>query len=174
MKKKQSAPITITQFKVSSQVPTAPRFTTGDSGSREVFGTGAQRDTRIGKGRFELITPIGLKRLADLYERGAVKYNPRNWEKGMPLSRFLDSALRHINDFNMIQLFKREGLDINGVKTHFDIDPNEDHLAAAAWNLMCIMHLELVRPDLVDYDKKAGGEDDQGGKGGQRHETSKN
>ena len=28
-------------------------------------------------------------------EKGAAKYADRNWEKGMPLSVFLDSALRH-------------------------------------------------------------------------------
>jgi Domain of unknown function (DUF5664) len=103
-----------------------------DSGKREKHKTGAVRDMRIGKGRFDLITPFGLKRLALVYERGAVKYELRNWEKGMPLSRFLDSAIRHINDY-------RTG------------DREEDHLAQAAWNLFCVIHFEdMNREDLFD------------------------
>jgi len=95
-----------------------------DSGEREVNNTtGMQRDTRTGKGRFDLIPPTYLKRLARLYEEGAVKYNDRNWEKGGPLSRFMDSALRHINDY-------REGCR------------EEDHLVQATWNLIAIIHFE--------------------------------
>src|SRR3954469_16270146 len=72
-------------------------WTTKDSGARESFPTGMVRDTREGKGRFDLIPPIPLRRLAGVYERGAAKYDDNNWKKGAPYSRFLDSALRHIN-----------------------------------------------------------------------------
>ncbi len=98
-------------------------FVTKDSGQRAKFETGAVRDCSDGKGRFDLITPIGLKRLAQLYERGIKKYGARNWEKGIPLWRFLDSAERHINDF----------------KTG---DRSEDHLAAVAWNALGYIHTE--------------------------------
>lgn len=106
-------------------------FVTKDSGKREQFDTGAVRDTRNGKGRFDLITPYGLKRLADVYERGALKYNDHNWEKGIPISRCMDSALRHLNQY-------MEGLG------------DEDHLAAACWNIMATMHFEEVKPELQD------------------------
>lgn len=106
-------------------------FITGDSGQRESFPSGMVRDVRHGKGRFDLVTPIGLRRLAQVYERGAAKYDDRNWEKGSPLSRFIDSAERHINDYKC------------GLR-------DEDHLAQASWNLFAVMHLEATRPELQD------------------------
>lgn len=108
------------------------QYVTKDSGSREEMPTGSVRDSREGKGRFDLISPFALARLAGVYERGAKKYADRNWEKGQPFSRFLDSAMRHLNRFAM-------GWD------------DEDHLAQAAWNLFAIMHFEeLERTELDD------------------------
>lgn len=113
-------------------------FTVNDSGKREEFPSGMVRDTREGKGRYDLITPFGLRRLAQVYERGAVKYNERNWEKGAPFGRFIDSALRHIEQYIM------------GAN-------DEDHLAHATWNLMAIMHFEeLGRTDLDDRPEWSG------------------
>ena len=94
-----------------------------DSGKRENFNTGSRRDTRKGKGRYDLISPIVMKRDAQHLENGAVKYGDRNWEKGQPLASYLDSAIRHLADFH-------EGLR------------DEDHLAAAAWNIFSIIHTE--------------------------------
>lgn len=108
-----------------------------DSGERQTWQTGSQRDTREGKGRFDLISPRFLKRLALVLEKGAVKYGDRNWEKGQPLSRYLDSALRHINCYLM------------GMR-------DEDHLAQAAWNLHSLIHTQelvwagLLPPELDD------------------------
>ena len=124
-----------------------------DSGKRESFGSGMVRDTRDGKGRFELITPVALRRLALVYEKGAAKYTARNWEKVSPLSRFADSAQRHLNDYQMISLFKREGIPLD--KLPADVNPNEDHLAQAVWNLCCIMHHEDLHPELDDLSVKA-------------------
>lgn len=98
-------------------------FVTNDSGMRESFDSGMVRDTREGKGRYDLITPFGLRRLAQLYERGAEKYAARNWEKGAPFTRFIDSAERHLEQYKM------------GLR-------DEDHLAAVAWNVFAIMHFE--------------------------------
>jgi hypothetical protein len=107
-------------------------YTTKDSGKREEMPTGSVRDTREGKGRFELISPFALRRLAGVYERGAAKYASRNWEKGQPFSRFLDSALRHLNSFAMGWT-------------------DEDHLSQALWNVAAIIHFqELGRADLDD------------------------
>lgn len=94
-----------------------------DSGERREFSTGSVRDTRTGKGRYDLISPIGLRRLAVHYENGAVKYGDRNWEKGQPLMSYLDSALRHLN-------------------TYIAGDRSEDHLAASAWNVFSFMHTQ--------------------------------
>lgn len=96
-----------------------------------MFGTGSQRDTRVGKGRYDLLSPIVMERDAKHMENGAVKYGDRNWEKGQPLSRYIDSAMRHIQKFLM------------GFR-------DEDHLAAARWNLGALMHTEhmIRRGDL--------------------------
>lgn len=104
-----------------------------DSGQRISYGDNkAIREPSDGKGRFDLVTPFGLMRLAKWYELGSKKYADRNWEKGMPFSRYIDSALRHINKYEM-------GLE------------DEDHLAAAAWNILAIIHHEeLGQFDLDD------------------------
>tara|TARA_Y100000034_G_scaffold135579_1_gene208097 strand:- start:2395 stop:2826 length:432 start_codon:yes stop_codon:yes gene_type:complete len=108
-----------------------------DSGERQSFDTGSVRDIQVGKGRFDLMPAYALYRLARHYENGAVKYNPRNWELGQPLSRYLDSALRHLNKVLM-------GLE------------DEDHLSAAAWNILGIIEtkkrieLGILSKDLDD------------------------
>jgi hypothetical protein len=75
------------------------------------------REPATGKGRFDLLSPESILALAQHFEVGANKYADRNWEHGIPLSRFTDSALRHTFQF-------------------MDGAGGEDHLLAAAWNLM--------------------------------------
>ncbi|MGE3809694.1 MAG: dATP/dGTP diphosphohydrolase domain-containing protein [Gemmataceae bacterium] len=94
-----------------------------DSGRRQEFATGAVRDQQTGKGRFDLLPAKAMARLAKHFEKGATKYQPRNWERGIPVSRFLDSALRHAFSY------------IGGEK-------GEDHLVAAAWNLIAALETE--------------------------------
>ena len=99
------------------------KYITKDSKKRRKFTTDAQRDVAIGKGRYDLISPIMIERIAGLLERGAIKYNDRNWEKGMPLSVYVDSGMRHFFKF---------------LEGHRD----EDHLVAAIWNLQALPHIE--------------------------------
>lgn len=94
-----------------------------DSGHRRKYPTGAQRDRAQGKGKYVLVSPVFLERLAKHLEAGALKYNDRNWEKGMPLQDFWDSAVRHLFQY------------LEGQR-------DEDHLAAAAFNVMGLMHTE--------------------------------
>jgi len=112
-------------------------YKTKDSGKRRKFGTGAVRDVNEEKGRYDLISPIMIERLAKLLQRGAIKYNSRNWEQGMELSVYMDSGLRHIFKF---------------LEGHRD----EDHLVAAIWNFQALLHIEeminrgLLPKDLYD------------------------
>lgn len=107
-------------------------YVTKDSGKREEMPTGSVRDSREGKGRFDLISPFALRRIAGVYERGSIKYADRNWEKGQKFSRCLDSALRHLNAFAMGWT-------------------DEDHASQAAWNILAILHFqETGRTDLDD------------------------
>jgi hypothetical protein len=103
-----------------------------DSGSRREFETGARRDMNSGKGRMDLLPAEAILRLTRWYELGAGKYGDHNWERGLPLSCYIDSALRHI--FKFIA-----GCD------------DEDHLSAAVWNLLAIMfHQHHEQDDLND------------------------
>lgn len=102
-----------------------------DSGERQEFQTGARRDTQSDKPRPFLISPFATERLAYVYARGAEKYGDNNWQKGMPYSRYLDSAERHIMRF-------KQGM------------VDEDHLAQAAWNLFAVMHHQAVGPQGLD------------------------
>lgn len=98
-------------------------FETKDSGEREVFKTGAQRDTRVGKGRYDLLQFRALGRVAKVAERGARKYGDDNWKLGIPERRFLDSALRHLSQYATGEL-------------------DEDHLGQAAWNILCMIEMQ--------------------------------
>lgn len=103
-----------------------------DGGDRISYGNGkAIREPATGKGRYDLISPYATRRLAKWYELGSLKYADRNWEKGIPYSRYIDSAKRHIDKFIM-------GMD------------DEDHLAAAAWNIFAIMHHQELGQDELD------------------------
>lgn len=95
------------------------------------FDTGAVREATPGRGRFDLASPYVRRRIALVYERGADKYADRNWEKGMPYSRYMDSALRHITQWQMRM-------------------DDEDHLAQAIWNLCAIAHHEEAGPEGLD------------------------
>lgn len=102
-------------------------FITKDSGARQEFDSGMQRDTQEGKARWDLLFPLNvpyeeqfLTRIADLLARGAKKYDPRNWEKASneeELERFQASALRH-----MMQWMAG--------------DREEDHASAVVFNLL--------------------------------------
>jgi len=94
-----------------------------DSGYRRKTKTGAQRDRAEGKGRYDLLPVAAIDRLAKQLEKGSIKYSARNWEKGMPLSWYMDSGLRH--------LFKH----LAGMR-------DEDHLAAALFNISGLIWTE--------------------------------
>lgn len=73
-------------------------FATLDSGERVDFPSGMRRDTDKGKPRFDLIPLPMLRRLADLYARGAEKYGDANWtlaDSPEEVARFKASAFRH-------------------------------------------------------------------------------
>jgi hypothetical protein len=91
-----------------------------DSGARQKFSTGAQRDIEEGKGRMDLLPFHAIIELAKLYEAGAKKYGDGNWRLGMPLSRYLNSALRHLFKFAM------------GMR-------DEPHEVQAIWNLCSLI-----------------------------------
>lgn len=104
-------------------------FITKDSGEREQYESGMQRDTESGKPRFDLMIPEGvpfeeqlLTRFAMLLSRGAEKYDARNWERGdseKEIDRAKSSGFRHFMQW------------ICG-----EID--EDHAVAVIFNIMVV------------------------------------
>jgi hypothetical protein len=105
-------------------------FITKDSGARAEFDSGMVRDLSVDKPRFDLLIPNGvpyeeqvLTRFAKLMQRGAKKYNARNWEKASgqeELDRFKESALRH-----MIQWYCGETDEDHAVAVFFNITAYE-------------------------------------------------
>lgn len=103
------------------------KWETKDSGERQVYSTGMQRDVSTNKPRFDLLVPEGvpykaqmLTRFAELMMRGAEKYDARNWEQAgtaEELARFKESAFRHLMQW------------ITG-------ETDEDHAAAVLFNVM--------------------------------------
>jgi len=96
-----------------------------DSGTRQEFTTGAIRDTAAGKPLLELLPSWSLMAWAWIMEAGARKYASRNWEQGMPMSRYLASAHRHLELYRM------------GFR-------DEPHLWQALWNVGGAIHTAVL------------------------------
>lgn len=102
-----------------------------DSGNRTKFDTGAVRDMHKDKGRMDLVPVTAIIELSKHCEEGALKYGERNVDKGIPQHSLIDSGLRH--------LFK-----------YLRGDKDENHLRAAAWNIMWALEQEVNKPELND------------------------
>jgi len=103
-----------------TQEHTISSYEIKDSGKRSEFETGAVRDIQTGKGRFDLLPWDVITDLAIHFEKGSLKYGDNNWRQGIPLSRFIDSGIRHFTKFIM------------------GVNDGEDHLIAAIWNFACL------------------------------------
>lgn len=108
-----------------------------DSGERTTFSTGAVRDMHEGKGDMASVPWEAILRLSRHYENGAKKYERWNFRKGIPVSSFIDSACRHLAKYQC-------GCD------------DEDHLAAAAFNVLGAMLMENTMPDMQDLPMRKG------------------
>ncbi len=84
---------------------------------------GATRSKKVDGLRYDLISPIGLKRLAKRYHVGAEKHGARNWEKGVPKEIVINHMFGHLVKYQEGNAF-------------------EDDLAAIAWNAFALMHYE--------------------------------
>lgn len=76
--------------------------------------------------------------VAKHFEEGAKKYGERNWQKGIPVCRYIDSAVRHLVKF------------LRG-------DDDEPHDRAFCWNILCAIWTCEHLPHLNDYAVKDGG-----------------
>lgn len=102
-----------------------------DSGNRRQFDTGAVRDMQEGKGRMDLLPWAAVMEVSKHCEAGAKKYGEHNVDKGIPLHSLCDSAARHLAKF-------------------MDGWQDENHLLAAAWNLLWAIQMQIKHPELCD------------------------
>lgn len=107
------------------------------NGSGVTFGSGAVRSSDAESTRYDLISPIGLRAVAEACAEGAKKYGDYNWERGMPAHDLLNHAIRHIYMF------------LGG-------DRSEDHLGHAAWGLMAAIHSLEVWPEINEGTLRSG------------------
>lgn len=68
------------------------------------------------------------------FEDGAVKYGENNWQKGIPVHCYIDSAVRHYLKYT------------RG-------DEDEPHERAFVWNLLCCIWTVKHKPELNEYRK---------------------
>lgn len=73
--------------------------------------------------------------VAKHFEEGAKKYGENNWQKGIPVKRYIDSAVRHH-------------------LKHIRCDNDEPHDLAFVWNIICGIWTCEHKPELNDYAKE--------------------
>lgn len=73
-----------------------------------------------------------LLEVAIHFEEGAKKYGENNWQKGIPVKRYIDSAVRHCLKW------------LRG-------DDDEPHARAFCWNILCAIWTCKHIPELNDY-----------------------
>ena len=95
------------------------------------FETGAIRGYSEGRGRMDLLPWHGVMEVSRHCEEGAKKYGENNVDKGIPMHSLADSAMRHMAKF---------------IAGHKD----EDHLRAAAWNILWALEFRETKPELND------------------------
>ena len=72
--------------------------------------------------------------VAKHFEEGAKKYGENNWQKGIPVRYYIDSAIRHYLKW------------LRG-------DQDEPHDRAFCWNIVCAIWTCKHKPELNDYRK---------------------
>lgn len=70
--------------------------------------------------------------LAEHFEAGAKKYGENNWQRGIPVHCYIDSAVRHFLKF------------LRG-------DSDERHDRAFCWNLICCIWTVRHMPEMDDF-----------------------
>lgn len=97
----------------------------------DTFETGAIRDSKKGVGRCDLLPMTAILELSKHCQEGAEHYGEHNVDKGIPQHSLCDSAMRHLVKY------------MRG-------DQDEDHLRAAAWNIMWALNQSVEHPELND------------------------
>jgi len=95
------------------------------------FDTGAIRDSQDGKEDYiETISWTAFKRYAEYMTEKKTKYGAGNFKKGIPISSYEKSLLRHIQKY-------LENKYENG-----QVETDQDHLSGMIFNIFGIIHEE--------------------------------
>ena len=86
-----------------------------------------ERASKIFKNQADMCLELAIH-----FEEGCKKYGERNWEKGIPIERYIDSAVRHYLKY------------LRG-------DKDERHDRAFVWNICCLIWTVDYKP--TDEDK---------------------
>ena len=113
----------INDLSTKAQKRIGRNFVIKDSGKRKQYPSGAVRDTNEGKIRYDLLPIECLKRVAEHYTKGAVKYGDNNWKKGIPTEDYIERACRHWAEYRLGET-------------------EEDHLSAVVFNIFGIIFNE--------------------------------
>lgn len=89
-----------------------------------------------GKLRFDLLPVEPLRKLVDVYTRGARKYADNNWRQGLAYGRVFGAMMRHAWAW------------WGGEQD--DPENGQHHLAAVAWGALTLIELEQTHPELDD------------------------
>ena len=92
-------------------------FELKDSGKREEFTTGSRRDTREGKGRYDLISPIALTRVMK-QENLITDINPRNTNEAVLLGIYY--AYAYQIDFDWKRIYTTARLFLEAIQYQED------------------------------------------------------
>jgi hypothetical protein len=118
-KNRKEAGIALPSYVITAKSPS-------DSGEvRIISPTGGQKGQKLE--RFELLPPMAMEEVAQVYGKGAEKYAPRNWEKGYSWNLSLGALERHLNKFKA-----REQRDELG----------NHHLACVVFHCLALMTFE--------------------------------
>jgi hypothetical protein len=79
--------------------------------------------------------------VAKHFEEGAKKYGENNWQKGIPLHSYFDSAIRHL-------------------LRYWNNETDERHDRAFCWNIICAIWTFENKPTLDDFTNKEGSADE--------------
>lgn len=106
----------------------------------KIVGQINERDTALrynaDKPRYDLLEPYAIEKLVEVFSKGASKYEPYNWMKGMPWSTMVASLKRHLAAFE-------KGED-------FDKETGLLHMAHCAWNALGIVSYYKYHPEFDD------------------------
>jgi hypothetical protein len=91
-----------------------------------------------GKPQLMLVPASTIYAIAEVLEEGAKKYSADNWRKGMPWSKVINPALRHIYKF------------LDPRQSDFDEETGKHHLKHALTNLSFLVEYIESCPELDD------------------------